>query len=48
MLRKKLLRWLTLGALGLALIGGPLGFAHLGSPAVHQVADPGNPTGNGG
>ncbi len=48
MLRKKLLRWLTIGALGVALAGGSFALNQNVGASVQQVADPGGAGGNGG
>jgi hypothetical protein len=48
MLRKKLLRWLAIGALGIALAGGSIALGGTVGPTVQQMANPGVPGGNGG
>lgn len=48
MVRRTLLRWIALGALGIALAGGSFAVGQSVAPTVQQIANPGTPGGNGG
>jgi hypothetical protein len=48
MLRNKVLRWLAIGALGIALAGGGMAWGAYAGPTVQQMANPGGSGGNGG
>lgn len=48
MLRKNVLRWLAIGALGLALAGGGIAWGAQTGTTVQQIANPGGAGGNGG